>query len=125
MSATSADSNIDPSATKTDLQGIELAELHFGPLLHPIRATQRAWTNYSINRLQTNQKYRTIPVSDSDENKYGYGVEPDDFWLSNSIKSCIGQIEEEMGLQAGTLQKCITILYDNTELDEEDVRTAC
>jgi hypothetical protein len=124
MPANSADSNIDPSAAKTDLQGIELAEHHFGPLLHPIRATQRAWNNYSINRLQTNQEYRTVPVSDSDEDEYGYGVEADDVWLSNSIKTCIAQIEEEMDLKAGTLQKCITILYDSTELDEEDVRTA-
>ncbi|KAG2338977.1 hypothetical protein BDR05DRAFT_859118, partial [Suillus weaverae] len=112
---------------KTNLRGIELAELHFGPLLHPTRATQRAWTNYSINRLQTNQKYRTVPVSDSeedsDEDEYGYGVEPDDLWLSNSIKTCIAQIEEEMDLEEGTLQKCITILYDNTELDEEDPRS--
>jgi hypothetical protein len=127
MSANRADST-DPSAAKTDLQGIELAEHHFGPLLHPTHATQRAWTNYSINRLQTNQKYRTVPVpdseEDSEEDEYGYGVEPDDVWLSNSIKTYVAQIEEEMGLEAGTLQKCITILYENTELDEEDVRTA-
>lgn len=127
MPANSANRSTDPSAAKTNLRGIELAELHFGPLLHPTRATQRAWTTYSINRLQTNQKYRTVPVSDSeedsDEDEYGYGVEPDDLWLSNSIKTCIAQIEEEMDLEEGTLQKCITILYDNTELDEEDPRS--
>ncbi|KAG1720406.1 hypothetical protein EDB19DRAFT_1647145 [Suillus lakei] len=128
MPANSANST-GPSAAKTDLQGLELAEDHFGPLLHPTRATQRAWTNYSVNRLETNQKYRTVIVSgedseeDSEEDEYGYGDEPDDVWLSNSIKACVSQLEEEMDLEAGTLLKCITILYDSTELDEEEPRS--
>ncbi|KAG0708402.1 hypothetical protein DFH29DRAFT_892364 [Suillus ampliporus] len=124
----------NPSIAKSDLKGLELAEHHFGPLLNPIRARQSAWTNYSINRLQTNEKYRTVVrVSgkdceddfdeDSDEDEYGYGVEPDDLWLSNSIKTCVAQIEEEMDLEVGTLMKCITILYDSTELDDEDPRS--
>jgi len=49
MPAISGDSATPPAA-KTDLQGLELAEHHFGPLLRPTRATQSAWTNYSINR---------------------------------------------------------------------------
>ncbi|KAG2123410.1 hypothetical protein DEU56DRAFT_893685 [Suillus clintonianus] len=126
MPKNSADST-NPSAAKTELQGLELAEHHFGPLLHPTRATQRAWTNYAINRLQTNQEYGSVldedSGEDSDEDEYGYGVELDEIWLSSSIKACVSQIEEEMDLEAGTLQKCITIVYNNTELDDVDPRS--
>ncbi|KAG1740172.1 uncharacterized protein EDB91DRAFT_1222975 [Suillus paluster] len=111
----------NPLTAKSDLQGLELAEHHFGPLLHPTRATQSAWTNYSINRLQTTQKYRT--VVDSQEPEPEHDEYSDEAWLSGSVKSCVSQIEKEMDLKEGTLQKCITILCNETVLDDEDPRS--
>ncbi|KAG1866002.1 hypothetical protein F4604DRAFT_1585908 [Suillus subluteus] len=113
--------NVDsahPSAAKTDLQGLELAEHHFGPLLRPTRATKSAWTNYSINRLQTNQKYRTEDSEEDERDEYS-----DDAWLFNSVKACVSQIEDEMDFEDGTLQKCITILCNDTVLDDEKPRS--
>ncbi|KAG1816337.1 uncharacterized protein BJ212DRAFT_1354273 [Suillus subaureus] len=129
---TSRVDSADPSAAKTDLQGLELAEHHFGPLLHPTRATQSAWTDYSINRLRANRKYHTVvPVSrkgsedgseeDSEENEYD--EYSDDAWLFDGIKVCVSQIEEEMDFENGTLQKCITILWNETVLDDEEPRS--
>lgn len=148
MSANSANS-VDPSVAKTKLQGLELAEHHFGPLLRPTRATQSAWTNYSINRLQTNQKYRNIvsvsrkgseggseggseansmevegdSEEDSGEDDDEYDEYSDEAWLFDSVKAYVSQIEEEMNFESGILQKCITILWNETVLDDEDVRT--
>jgi hypothetical protein len=123
-----------PSPAKTDLQGLELAQHHFGPLLCPTRATQKAWTNYSINRLQTNQNYHTVvPVSrkcsedgsEEDFEECGYDEYSDEAWLFDSVKACVSQIEKEMDFEDGTLQKCFTILWNETVLDDEEVRTAC
>lgn len=137
MPANSAES-ADPSAAQTDLQGLELAEHHFGPLLRPTRATQSAWTNYSINRLQTNKKYHTIvSVSrkgsengsedgsgeDSEEGSEEYDEYSEEAWLFDSVKACVSQIEEEMDFEDGILQKCITILCNETVLDDEEPRS--
>ncbi|KAG1775635.1 hypothetical protein EV702DRAFT_1279777 [Suillus placidus] len=143
MLANSAES-ADPSAAKTDLQGLELAEHHFGPLLRPTRATQSAWTNYSINRLQTNKKYRTVVSvsrkgsedgsedgsgdgsgedSEEDSEEYEYDEYSDEAWLFDSVKACVSQIEEEMDFENGILQKCITILWNETVLDDEEPRS--
>ncbi|KAG2029382.1 hypothetical protein BDR03DRAFT_1045660 [Suillus americanus] len=120
------------SAAKTDLQGLELAEHNFGPLLRPTRATKSPWTNYSINRLQTNQKYRTVVSvprkgseddSGDDSEEDEYDKYSDDAWLFNSIKACVSQIEDEMDIEHGTLQKCITILCNETVLDDEEPRS--
>ncbi|KAG1839335.1 hypothetical protein DFJ58DRAFT_917000 [Suillus subalutaceus] len=103
----------DLTVAKTDLQGLELAEHHFGPLLRPTRATKSAWTNYSINRLQTNQEYRTvIPVprngsedgSEEDSEEDEYDEYSDKAWLFDSVKACVSQIEGEMGFEDGTLR---------------------
>jgi len=133
-------SSTTPS-TKTDQQGLELAEHRFGPLLHPTPATKSAWTNYSISRFETNQQYCTIfpgsgkdsengsedsTVEDSEEDEDDEDdPESEEAWFPDSISSCVFQIEKEMNLEVGTLQKCITILCDRTELDDEEVRTAC
>lgn len=144
MSANSANS-VDPSMAKTKLQGLELAEHHFGPLLRPTHATQSAWTNYSINRLQTNQKYRNIvsvsrkgseggseensmEVEDGSEEDSGedddeYDEYSDEAWLLDSVKAYVSQIEKEMNFENGILQKCITILWNETVLDDEDPRS--
>ncbi|KAG1816363.1 uncharacterized protein BJ212DRAFT_188843 [Suillus subaureus] len=118
MTENSADST-NPSAAKIDLQGLELAEYHFGPLLHLTRATQNAWTNYSINRLQTNQKYCTL-VSDPGKGS-GDGPKADEYdecsWLFDNAKASVSQIEKEMDLEHGTLQKCITIAGNEMLLD--------
>ncbi|KAG1866004.1 hypothetical protein F4604DRAFT_2025466 [Suillus subluteus] len=122
----------DLTVAKTDLQGLELAEHHFGPLLRPTRATKSAWTNYSINRLQTNQEYRTvIPVprngsedgSEEDSEEDEYDEYSDEAWLFDSVKACVSQIEGEMGFEDATLQKCITILWNETVLDDEEPRS--
>ncbi|KAG1816335.1 uncharacterized protein BJ212DRAFT_1271417 [Suillus subaureus] len=121
-----------PSAAKTDLQGLELAEHHFGPLLHPIRATQNAWTNYSINRLHTNQKYHTaVSVSrkgfehgsEDGSEQYAYDKCSNEAWLFDSVKACVSQIEDEMDIENGILQKCITFLWNDTVLDDEEPRS--
>ncbi|KAG1740171.1 uncharacterized protein EDB91DRAFT_1237367 [Suillus paluster] len=125
----------NPSAAKTDLQGLELAEHHFGPLLHPTRATQSAWTNYSTNRLQTMKKYRTVVTEpgknsedgseeDSEEHEYsGYSEYSDEAWLLDSVQACVFQIEKEMDLEEGTLQKCIAILGHDTVIDDVKPRS--
>ena len=42
-----------------------------------------------------------------DEDEYD---EDDMVWLRNSIKACVSEVASEMELDAGTRQKCITIL---------------
>jgi hypothetical protein len=117
------------SSTKKERQGLELAERLFGPLLHPIAATQSAWNSYSLNRLKTNEKRGNVlsgSGEDDEEDEYHSDGSNDydmDAWLSKSIKSCVSQIESEMDLDVGTLQKCLTILSQDTELDDSDVRT--
>ncbi|OJA20951.1 hypothetical protein AZE42_03505 [Rhizopogon vesiculosus] len=114
------------SSAKTELQGLELTNDLFAPLLNPIAAMQSAWNNYSINRLQTTTKKGTLisrSSEEGEEDEYEYD-EDDMVWLRNSIKACVSKIEGEMELDAGTLQKCITILGDDVELDDEDVRMA-
>ncbi|KAG2338978.1 hypothetical protein BDR05DRAFT_968623 [Suillus weaverae] len=121
MTENSAD-NINPSADKLNLQGLELAEHHFGPLLRPTRATQSAWTNYSMNRLQTNQKYRTVFLVPSKGSKDGpeHDECSGESWLFDNAKVCVSQIEKEMGLEHGTLQKCITIVCNAVALDADE-----
>ncbi|KAG2143451.1 uncharacterized protein EDB93DRAFT_1088292 [Suillus bovinus] len=124
MSANNANS-VDASAAKTNLQGLDLAQHYFGPLLRPTRATQTAWTNYSINRLQTNKKYRTV-VSVSrkgSENGSEGGSEEDSEEDEDDVKAHVSEIEKEMNFENGFLQKCITILWNETELDDEDPRS--
>ncbi|KAG1839311.1 hypothetical protein DFJ58DRAFT_749037 [Suillus subalutaceus] len=87
MPANSADST-DPSAAKTDLQG-----LNWRNITLVICFTQPA--QHSENG-PTISSIASKPI----KNEYGYGVEPDDVWLVNSIKTCIAQIEEEMDLEA-------------------------
>ncbi|KAG0708401.1 hypothetical protein DFH29DRAFT_892363 [Suillus ampliporus] len=129
MTANSTSANsATPSGAKADLQGLELAEHHFGPLLHPTLAIQRAWTNYSTDRLQTTQKYRTVVSvsgknSEEDSEEDEYDDYSDKAWLLNSIKACVPQIEEEMDLEEDTLLKCITILCNDTVLDDDDSRS--
>jgi hypothetical protein len=130
---TSSADSANPSAANTDLQGLELAEHHFGPLLHPTRATQSAWTNYSINRLQTSQKYGVINSrkgsGDGSEDGSGEDSGEDEYddedWLLGGIIVNVSRIEKEMNLEHGILQKCITILSNDTVLDEDEVRMAC
>jgi hypothetical protein len=84
-----------------------------------------AWTSYSINRLQTNQKYRTVvsvPSKGSED-----GPEADKYdecsgeaWLFDNAKTCVSQIEEEMNLEHGILQKCITIIHNEMLLDADE-----
>ncbi|KAG1839339.1 hypothetical protein DFJ58DRAFT_812761 [Suillus subalutaceus] len=95
----------DPSAAKTDLQGLELAEHHFGPLLRP--------TLVSVPRKG----------SEEDSKEDEYDEYSDDAWLFNSVKACVSQIEDEMDFEDGTLQKCITILCNDTVLDDEKPRS--
>jgi len=124
MSANRADST-DPSAAKTDLyKGLNWRNVTLVPCF--TQPTQHSEHGPTIPSIASKPIKSTVQsrYQDSEEDEYGYGVGPDDVWLSNSIKTYIAQIEEEMDLEAGTLQKCITILYENTELDEEDVRTA-
>ncbi|KAG1807136.1 uncharacterized protein BJ212DRAFT_1303595 [Suillus subaureus] len=89
MPENSADS-ATPSAAEIDLQGLELAEHHFGPLLRPTRTTQSMWTNYSINRPQTNDKYHTASHKGSEEDpgEYDYNKHSNDAWLFDHIKAC-------------------------------------
>ncbi|KAG1740167.1 uncharacterized protein EDB91DRAFT_1082135 [Suillus paluster] len=123
-------SNSTDHSAKTDRQGFELAEYRFGPLLHPTPATKSAWTNYSINRLQTMKKYRAVlPVSRKDpedgseeDDDDGWDSEIED-WLGDSVKACVSRIEKEMNLEVGTLQKCIVILWDCTDLYDSQPRT--
>lgn len=134
---TSSADSANPSAVNTDLQGLELAEHHFGPLLHPTRATQSAWTNYSINRLQTSQKYSAVnsrrgsedspedDPEDGSEDDSGEDEYNDEDWLLGGIIVNVSQIEKEMNLEHGILRKCITILSNDTVLDEDEVRMAC
>ncbi|OAX34357.1 hypothetical protein K503DRAFT_868969 [Rhizopogon vinicolor AM-OR11-026] len=108
-----------PSA-QTDRQGLKLAEHCFGPLLHPISATQGAWTNYSINRLQTNETHRSVLLESDENNKSDKNDKYcSEAWLSNSIRACVSHIESEMNLDLGTLRRCITILRDTTELEAD------
>ncbi|KAG1856730.1 hypothetical protein F4604DRAFT_1659564 [Suillus subluteus] len=123
MPANSADS-ATPSGAKTDLQGLELAEHHFGPLLRPTRATQSAWTNYSISRLQTNEKYHTVVSasrkgSEEDSGEYEYDERSNEAWLFDHVKACVSGIEKEMDMEDGILQKCTIILNNETAPDEE------
>lgn len=140
---TSSADSANPSAVNTDLQGLELAEHHFGPLLHPTRATQSAWTNYSINRLQTSQKYSAVnsrkgsedsPEDDpedgsEDDSDDGSGEDSgedeynDEDWLLGGIIVNVSQIEKEMNLEHDILRKCITILSNDTVLDEDEPRS--
>ncbi|KAG2034171.1 hypothetical protein BDR03DRAFT_1093929 [Suillus americanus] len=112
MTENSADST-NPSAAKIDLQGLELAEHHFGPLLHPTRATQSAWTNYSIKKYCT---LVSVPGKGSED-----GPKADEYdecsWLFDNAKACISQIEKEKNLEHGTLQKCITVVGNEMLLD--------
>ncbi|KAG1733942.1 hypothetical protein EDD22DRAFT_960145 [Suillus occidentalis] len=124
---TSSADSANSSAANTDLQGLELAEHHFGPLLHPTRATRSAWTNYSINRLQTNRKYGSV-VSGSLGSEDGSGEdsgedEYDEYWLLGGIIVFVSQIEKEMNLEDGVLKKCITILSNETVLDDDEPRS--
>lgn len=118
MTENSGDST-NASAAKMDLQGLELAEHHFGPLLHPTCATQIAWTNYSINRLQTNQKYCTVISAPGKGSEDGPRADElgEEIWLFDNSKTCVSQIEKEMNLEDGTLQKCITIVHNEMLLD--------
>ncbi|KAG2032009.1 hypothetical protein BDR03DRAFT_1015640 [Suillus americanus] len=127
MPANSADS-ATPSAAETDLQGLELAEHHFGPLLCPTRATQSAWTNYSINRLQTNEKYRTVVSasckgseedSEEDSGEYEHDERSNEAWFFDHVKACVSRIEKEMNMEDGILQKCTIVLGGETAPGEE------
>ncbi|KAG2072024.1 hypothetical protein BDR04DRAFT_1117254 [Suillus decipiens] len=57
--------------------------------------------------------------SEEDSEEDEYDKYSDKAWLFNSMKGCVSQIEEEMDLEDGTLQKCIMILSNETELDDE------
>ncbi|KAG1744413.1 hypothetical protein EDB19DRAFT_1827025 [Suillus lakei] len=111
MPANNAD-GANSSAVKTDLQGLELAEHHFGPLLHPTHATQSAWTNYSINRLQTNPNKGPENGSEEDSEEYEYDECSDETWLFDSVETRISQIED--GILQKTSPFYVTKRYSTT-----------
>ncbi|KAF8130215.1 hypothetical protein EV363DRAFT_1490437 [Boletus edulis] len=82
-------------------------EHYFGPLLSPIAATPAQWTAYTEHRRGANAKYKNVFHR-----------------RKRSISDSIAPIEVELGLENGTLQKCICILDRLVERDDVDPRNA-
>lgn len=84
--------------------GFALAEHYFGPLLSPVPGTPAQWTAYTEHRRSVNVEYRNV----FDRRK-------------RSISDAVAVIENELGLDDGTLQKCISIMYRDVEMDDVEV----
>lgn len=88
--------------------GLALAERCFGPLLSPVAATPAQWTAYTEHRQGTNAEFRNV----FDCRK-------------RSISDTIAEIEEDLGLNNGTLQKCISVIWRIVERDGVEVSGVC
>ena len=118
-----------PAAPKR--QGLELAQHTFGPLLNPIKATAQQWQCYTLNRYKTIKEVKTTrniyprfkgyesPDEDGDDDDYDFR-DTDTDRLANNIRRTVRKIEEEMGLDDKTLQKCVRILKCDAMLEEVD-----
>jgi hypothetical protein len=84
--------------------GLALAEYYFGPLLSPIAATPAQWTTYAEHRRGVNFEYRNV----FDRHR-------------PSISDSVAPIEKELGLDNGTLQKCISVMERMVERDDVNV----
>ncbi|KAF8438497.1 hypothetical protein L210DRAFT_2268271 [Boletus edulis BED1] len=87
--------------------GLALAEHYFGPLLSPVAATPAQWTAYTGHRRGANAKYNNIFHR-----------------RKKSINNAVASIEVQLGLENGTLQKCICILGRHVEGDYIDPQNA-
>ncbi|KAN0080110.1 hypothetical protein V8E55_009676 [Tylopilus felleus] len=87
---------------------LALAEHYFGPLLSPVAATAAQWTTYTERRLGTRAEYGNV----FDRRK-------------RSISIPVAAVEKELGLDDGTLQRCISIVSRSVELDDIDVPSQC
>ncbi|EIW76556.1 hypothetical protein CONPUDRAFT_157743 [Coniophora puteana RWD-64-598 SS2] len=103
-----------------DLQGLELAQQKFGPLLSPISGTPHDWTNYVISRSETVEKYGCEDGSEHEAslNKdYGHDCCGH---LQESIRERVKEMEEELQVPVGTFQKCISVLQRDTDMNENE-----
>ncbi|KAH0833946.1 hypothetical protein J3R83DRAFT_11142 [Lanmaoa asiatica] len=94
------DVKVQEKEPPSGVTGLALAEHYFGPLLSPVPATPAQWTAYTEHRRGANTKYGNV----FDRRK-------------GSISDAIAVIEDELGLGKGTLQKCVSILGRDVELD--------
>jgi hypothetical protein len=96
------------SGASTQLKGLELANHLFGPLLSPVTATEAQWSAYTENRQRTNSVYRNVLGRPS-----------------RLISKAVQVIEQDMGLENGTLRKCVSILARDVSMDDDDVSRTC
>ncbi|KAF8438509.1 hypothetical protein L210DRAFT_2268758 [Boletus edulis BED1] len=89
--------------------GLALAEHYFGPLLSPVAATPAQWEAYTKNRRATNARHGNM----LDDRK------------SRSIRNTVACMEGELGLEEGTLQKCVSVLWRIIEWDDDEVSGIC
>ncbi|KAH7882203.1 hypothetical protein F5I97DRAFT_436935 [Phlebopus sp. FC_14] len=102
-------------------EGLQLAERHFGPLLSPITATKSQWTAYTNHRLQTYQTCGDMLYSSIHLYKQWY---EDRGEIKEITIAALSKIERDMGLLAGTLLKCVFILWREVTMDDEQPRSA-
>ena len=108
---------------KQKLEGLQLAEETFGPLLNPIAATTIEWTNYVANREKTFHDIlgarNILPEGPQtpgpEEDEFDSVVDADDdddpvSMVAQCIRSCVQKLEDEMEVKEETLQTCICIL---------------
>ncbi|KAF8130234.1 hypothetical protein EV363DRAFT_1219126, partial [Boletus edulis] len=88
--------------------GLALAEHYFGPLLSPVAATPAQWEAYTKHRRATNARHGNM----LDDRK------------SRSIRNTVACMEGELGLEEGTLQKCVSVLWRIIEWDDDEPRDA-
>ena len=99
---------VEPGPPAPGTTGLALAERYFGPLLSPVTATPAQWTAYTEHRLGANAKYSNAFHRPK-----------------KSIGNMVATIEDELGLDNGTLQECILILRRDVEWDDIDVSATC
>jgi len=91
--------------------GLALAEKTFGPLLSPVTASEAAWTNYAANRSSTFEKFAVDP--------HRSFKELGDDAINDYMSKCVSELENEMELPEGTLKKCVVVLNEGCEVEEE------
>ncbi|KAF9239414.1 hypothetical protein BU15DRAFT_46651 [Melanogaster broomeanus] len=89
------------------LEGLQLANYLFEPLLSPVPATEAQWSDYADHRRRTNSAFGNV----LDRPK-------------RSISQAIAAVEQDMGLPIGTLQKCVSVLERDVLMDDETPRDA-
>ncbi|EIW76548.1 hypothetical protein CONPUDRAFT_168400 [Coniophora puteana RWD-64-598 SS2] len=102
-----------------ELQGLDLAQQKFGPLLSPVAATPRAWTRYALSRERTVQVYNhrtVINIKPGKEDEEEDKLETllfrgnESGIIRRKISARVEELEREMKLPLGTFVTCISML---------------